>query len=169
MSRSDAPGAALRSSVESLASDDEPIASAVERIVSRHRQTIEICEPAQGASIGNPLAQFAIVPVLDAHQYQRAQDLLRRHAAATSLGVLQAPYQIAADLLDHVFLVVEKIGNGLQQRLKAQTLTHQFPIGKTDLSLRCPRHRSALVALFCFGALSLQRLVLSWSRLLRKF
>jgi hypothetical protein len=48
-------------------------------------------------------------------------------AAATSVSVLQAPYQIAADLLDHVFLVVKKIGDGLQQRIKAQTLTHQFP------------------------------------------
>src|SRR5216683_1993830 len=145
----------------------EPIEPAMERIVSRHRQTIEVCELAQCASIGNPLAQFAIVPVLDAHENQRAQDLLRRQAAATSLGVLQAPYQIAADLLDHVFLVVEKIGNGLQQRLKAQTLTHQFPIGKTDLSLRCPRHRSALVDLLRFGALSLQRLDVSRCRLVQ--
>src|SRR6267378_3529808 len=62
----------------------------------------------------NPLAQFAIVPVLDAHENQRAQDLLRRQAAATSLGFLQTPSQIAADLLDHVLLVVKKIGNGLQ-------------------------------------------------------
>src|SRR5467141_1303074 len=116
---------------------------------------IEVCELAQCASIGNPLAQFTIVPVLDAHQNQRAQDLLRRQAAATGLGVLQAPYQIAADLLDHVFLIVKKIGNGLRQRLKAQTLTHQFPIGKTDLSFCCPRHGSALVALLRFGALSL--------------
>jgi hypothetical protein len=88
----------------------------VERIVSWNRQAIEVGELAQRASIGNPLAQFAIVPVLDAHENQRAQDLLRRHAAATSLGVLQAPYQIATDLLDQVFLIVKKIGK--QQRLK---------------------------------------------------
>src|SRR5206468_1307383 len=43
---------------------------------------------------------------------------------------LQAPYQIAADLLDHISLIAKKVGDGLQQRLKAQTLTHQFPIGK---------------------------------------
>src|SRR3982074_2880785 len=132
-------------------------------------QTIEICELAQGASIGNPLAQFAIVPVLDAHQNQRAQDLLRRQAATTSLGVLQAPCQIAADLFDHVLLVVKKIGNGLQQRLKAQTLTHQLPIGKTDLSLHCSRHRSALVALLRFGALSLQRFDISRCRSVQQF
>src|SRR5450631_2257732 len=135
-----------------------------ECIVSRHRQTIEIGELAQRASIGNPLAQFAIVPVLDAHENQRAQDLLRCDAAATSLGVLQAPYQIAADLLDHIFLIVEKVGDGLQQRVKAQTLTHQFPIGKTDLSPSCSRQRSALVALLCFGARWLQRLAVSRCR-----
>src|SRR5260370_39823409 len=84
------------------------VKAAVERIVSRHRQTIEVGELAQGASIGNPLAQFAIVPVLNAHENQRAQDLLRRQAAATSLGFLQAPRQIAADLFDHVLLVVKK-------------------------------------------------------------
>src|ERR1700752_3040524 len=33
----------------------EPIEAAMERIVSRHWQTIEVCELAQGASVGNPL------------------------------------------------------------------------------------------------------------------
>ena len=87
--------------------------------MSWHRQTIEVRELAQRASVGNPLAQFAVIPVLDAHENQRAKDLLRRQAAATSLGFLQAPRQIAAYLLDHVLLVLKKIGNGLEQRLKA--------------------------------------------------
>src|ERR1700675_4769199 len=116
----------------------EPVEAAVERIVSRHWQTIEVRELAQCASVGNPLTQFAIVPVLDAHQNQRAQHLLRRQAAATRLGLLQTPPQIAADLFDYVLLVVKKIGNRLQQRLKAQALTHQLPISKTDLPLRYP-------------------------------
>jgi hypothetical protein len=102
-----------------------------------------------------------MVPILDAHQNQRAQDLLRRQAAATSLGFLQAPRRIAADLFDHVLLVVKKIGNHLQQRLKTQTLMHQFPIGKTDLSLHPSRHRSALVGLLRFGARSLERFDIS--------
>src|SRR6266481_3316792 len=146
----------------------QPGEAAVECIVSRHRQTIEVRELAQCASIGNPLAQFAIVPVLDAHKNQRAQDLLRRQAAATSLGVLQAPFQIAADLFDYVLLVVKKIGNGLQQWLETQALTHQFPIGETDLSLCCPRHRSALFGLLRFGALSLQRFDVSRCRLVQQ-
>src|ERR1700682_2393262 len=146
----------------------EPGEAAVECIVSRHRQTIEIRELAQCASIGNPLAQFAIVPVLDAHENQRAQDLLRRQATATSLGFLQTPRQIAADLLDHLLLVVKKVGNGWQQRLRAQALTHQLPIGKTDLSLHYPRHRSALVDLHRSGALALQRLDISRCHLVQQ-
>src|SRR5258708_36416100 len=69
----------------------EPGEAAVECIVSRHRQTIEVRELAQCASIGNPLAQFAIVPVLVANKNQRAQYLLRLQASETCLGVLQAP------------------------------------------------------------------------------
>ena len=113
----------------------------------RHPPRMEVRELAQCASVGNPLAQFAIVPVLDAHQNQRAQHLLRRQTATTCSGVLWAPYRVASDSFDHLLLVVKKIGNSLQQRLKAQTLTHQFPIGKIDLSLCHPRHGSTLVAL----------------------
>jgi hypothetical protein len=93
---------------------------------------------------------------------------LRRQAAATRLGLLQAPGQIAADLFDDVLLVIEKIGNRLQQRLKAQALTHQLPISKTDLPLRYPGHRSILVALRSFGACSLERLDISRRRLLQQ-
>lgn len=98
----------------------ESIGAAVERIVSWHRQTIEVRKLAQRASVGNPLAQFAVIPVLDAHENQPAQDLLRRQAAATSLGFLQAPREIAADLFDHVLLVVKKsemvCSNGSRRR-----------------------------------------------------
>jgi hypothetical protein len=146
----------------------QPREAAVECIVSRHRQTIEIGELPQRASVGNPFAQFAIVPVFDAHQNQRAQHLLRRQAAATGLGFLQAPRQIAADLFDHVVLVVKKIGNSLKQRLEAQALTYQLPISKTDLPLRYPAHRSILVVLSRAGACALQRLDISRCRLVQQ-
>src|SRR5215207_4351270 len=55
----------------------------VERIVLGHRLAVEIREPAQRASVSNPFAQFAIIPVLDQHQDQRTQDLLRRQPLAT--------------------------------------------------------------------------------------
>src|SRR5207249_2904864 len=115
----------------------------------------------QRQSIGNPLAQLAIVPVLEPHQNQRAQDLSRRQSAATTSGLLQPSHQIPPDPLDHVSLVVEKVGYRPQQWLQAQALSpllHQFPISKTDLSRRRSRHRSALLALRRFRPLSLQRL-----------
>ena len=65
----------------------QPIEATVERIVEGHRPTIEVGKLAQRESVGNALAQFAIGPVLDAHQNQRAQHLLRRQATATRLGV----------------------------------------------------------------------------------
>jgi hypothetical protein len=79
---------------------------------------VEVGELTQHQSIGDPFAQFAIVPVLDAHENQRAQDLLRRQSTATAPRLLQASYQIASDPLDHLLLVVKEVGNGLQQRFQ---------------------------------------------------
>jgi hypothetical protein len=47
---------------------------------------------------------------------------LQRRAAATRVGLLQTPRQIAADLLDYVLLAVKKIRKRLQQRFKAQRI-----------------------------------------------
>ncbi|MBT1516715.1 hypothetical protein KIP88_40565 [Bradyrhizobium sp. SRL28] len=61
-----------------------------------------------------------------------------------------------------------KSENRLQQRLKAQALTHQLPISKTDLPLRYPGHRSILVALRSSGACALERLDISRRRLVQQ-
>ena len=120
-----------------------------------YRPAVEAGELAQRQSIGDPFAQLAIVPVLDAHENQRAQDLLRRQTAATTARLLQAADQVAPHPLNHRMLIVEEIGNGLQQRLQTDALSHQFPIGKTDLPCRCSRHRSALSASSSASRLSL--------------
>lgn len=44
---------------------------------------------------------------------------------------------LGVTVLDYVVLAVKKAGNRLQHRLKSQPLTHQLPIGKTDLPLLC--------------------------------
>ena len=123
----------------------QPDKGAVERIVLGHRLAIEIGEPAQRVSVGDPFAQFAIIPVLDTHEDQRAQHLLRRQPVAAGVGPLQTPSQIAAYRLDHLFVVGNKIGDGLQQRLQNQPLLQQLQIGKTDLWIGGSRHFSALV------------------------
>jgi hypothetical protein len=66
------------------------------------------------------------------------------------------------------FWLSRKSEIGLQQWLKPRALTHQLKIGKTDLPLRRPRHRSTPVALRSSGALSLQRLDVSRCRLVQQ-
>ena len=127
--------------------------AALEGIVFRDRRAVEVSELTQRQSIRNAFAQLAIVPVLEPHQNQRAQDLRRRQSVTTAAGLLQAPHQIAPDTLDDVPLVVEKSGDRFQQRLQPHapiTLPHQLPIGKADLS----RRRSHTAQLFLLlGAL----------------
>src|SRR5712691_10040784 len=95
----------------------QPIEAAVERIVLGYRITVEVSKLTQHQSVSDPFAQFAIVPVLDAHENQRAQDLLRCQSTATAPRLLQTSHQIAPDPLDHLLLVVKEVGNGLQQRI----------------------------------------------------
>jgi hypothetical protein len=102
----------------------------------------EVGEPAQRASVGNPLAQFAIVPVLDTHQDQRAQHLLRRQRPVTRIWVLTSP-QVASYQLNHLCVVIEEVGDRLQKRLQDKPLLQQLPVGKADLWIFRPRHRSA--------------------------
>src|SRR6516164_2965479 len=116
----------------------QPIEAAVERVMSRHRHTIEVRELAQCVSIGNPLAQFAIVPILDAHQNQRAQDLLWRQSMAASIGILQTLPKIVTNRCDHLFVVVKKVRDRLQQRFKNKPLLYQLKVGKTDLQMSRP-------------------------------
>ena len=48
---------------------------AVKRMVFGHRLAIELGELAQRVSVGDPFPQFAIIPTLDALQYEGAQNL----------------------------------------------------------------------------------------------
>src|SRR6266851_1139585 len=113
----------------------QPIEAAVERIVLGYRITVEVGKLTQHQSVGDPFAQLAIIPVLDAHEDQRAKDLLRRQSTATAPRLLQTAHQIAPDPLDQLLVVVEEVGNGLQLRLQTRALPHQLKIGKADLSL----------------------------------
>jgi hypothetical protein len=62
----------------------QPDKGALKRVVLGHCLAIEVGERAQRQSIGDPFAQFAIVPVLDAHENQRTQDLLGRTMCVSS-------------------------------------------------------------------------------------
>jgi len=138
----------------------QPVEAAVEGVMLGHRIAVEIGELTQRQAVGDPLAQLAIIPVLEAHQHQRAQHLRRRQAATAASGLLQTAHQIAPHPLDHLMLAVEETGNRLQQRLQAQALPNQFDIRKADLPRRRPCHGSALLvvlALRCARPRALQR------------
>src|SRR5215471_3064437 len=141
----------------------QPIEVAVERMVFGHTLPMELRELAQRHSIGDALAQLAVVPVLNALENERAQNLLRRQSAATALWIFQSSREIAPHLLDNLPLIIKKVGNDLEQRLQADAPPYQFPIRKTDLLCRGSRHLSALACGLVL--LTLQRLHVTWSRL----
>ena len=94
--------------------------TAPEGVVLRHRRAVEVGEPTQRQSVRDTFTQLAIVPVLEPHPNQRAQNLRRRQSVTTAIGLLQATHQIPPGALDDVPLVVEKAGYRLQQRLQAK-------------------------------------------------
>jgi hypothetical protein len=86
---------------------------------------VEIGELTQRHTVGDPFAQFAIIPVLDAHQHQRVQHLRRRHSAPPFVRVLQTAHEIAPHPLDHAMLAVKELRDGCGHRLHAHALPHQ--------------------------------------------
>ena len=76
------------------------------------------------------------------HQNQYAQHLRRGKAVAALVRRFQAAHQVAAHPLDQDRLLIEKITNRLQQRLKPHALPQQFEIRKAHLPRRWPRHGS---------------------------
>ena len=62
--------------------------------------------------------------------------------AATVVRLFEAAHQIATHPLDQRRLLIEKIADRPQQRLKPHALPQQFEIGKAHLPRRRPRHGS---------------------------
>src|SRR2546422_5069937 len=76
------------------------VEGAVERILLGDGLAVKLGKAAQREAIVDALLQFAIIPVLDAHENQRAEHLRGSDAVASGAGVLQASLQILAHLLD---------------------------------------------------------------------
>jgi hypothetical protein len=112
----------------------EPVKDPVESIMFGNELAVETSEPPQGVSVGDPLSQLAIIPILDPHQSERAQHLHGRETISSSPRILQTTLQISAYLFHQVSVLVYKIGDGLQHRLQAYALAEKFDIGKTDLT-----------------------------------
>jgi hypothetical protein len=105
----------------------------VEGVVLGYAVAIEIGKRAQGETVIDAFAQLAIIPVLDAHENERAQGLRGSYAIAAGVGVLQAPHQILAHLLDQGGMVIQESQDALQEGVEVDTLMAQFEIGKAEL------------------------------------
>src|SRR6266496_2531079 len=95
---------------------------------------------AQRVAIVDAVAQFAIVPVLDAHESQRAQSLRGRDAVASGAGLFQAALQIPADLLDQSGVLIQEGVDALQDGVKMDAHSAQFQVGEAELEVESSAH-----------------------------
>ena len=87
---------------------------AVEGVVLGNPVAVKEGKPAQSIAVVDAFAQFAVIPVLDAHQQQGTEGLLGADAVASRAGVLQAPFQVEAHMLDQHRMVFEKAHDAAQ-------------------------------------------------------
>jgi hypothetical protein len=100
----------------------QPIDAAVEGIVLGYLVAVEISELPQGHSVGDALAQLAIIPVLDAHQKERAHHLTRGEAVAALARIFQAAAKVGMHSRQYLTILVKQITNGLQRRVELYAL-----------------------------------------------
>ncbi len=118
----------------------EPVEGAVERVVLRDPLALELGERPQRVAIGDPFPQFPVVPVLHAHQNQRAQDLRRGDAVPARGGLLQPSRQIALHGVDEGCVRVEERGDRLQGRFELNALLEEHEIGEAHLGIGRAAH-----------------------------
>ena len=107
----------------------------MESVVLRYALAIKTREPAQRVPVGDALAQFPIVPVLHPHQDQRPKHLRRGHGRAARVRLFQTSLKILADPLHDLGLMIEEIGNPLENRVEINALDEKLDIGEVDLGV----------------------------------
>src|SRR3989449_10898048 len=115
----------------------ESVEGPVEGVVLGDQVAVKLRKSAQRVAIVDALAQFAIVPVLDAHESQRAQGLRGSDAVTPGAGVLQAALQIPADVLDQSGVLLEEGVNALQEGVQR---SEERRVGKECRSRWSPYH-----------------------------
>jgi hypothetical protein len=86
----------------------------IESIVLGNAPAVKTREAAQGVTVGDALSEFAVIPVLDPHQNKRPKHLCRGDGRATGVGLFKTPLKILTDALDDLRLMVEELGNPLE-------------------------------------------------------
>ncbi len=113
----------------------EPVKSAVEGIVLGHRLAAEMRELTQRVSVGDPLAQFPIVPVLHAPENEGAEDLGCGQAASPGAGVLETSLEVLAYPLDQFGVVPDEVRYPLQDGIEPHPLAAELQVGEADLGV----------------------------------
>ncbi len=119
----------------------EPVEGPVEGVVLGDQVAVKLGKAAQRVAVVDALAQFAIVPVLDAHESPRAQGLRGSDAVAPGAGVLQAALQIPADVLDQSGVLLEEGVDALQDGVKMDAQPAQFQVGEAELGVESAAHK----------------------------
>lgn len=107
----------------------------IECVVLGYAPAIKTTESAQRVSIGNPLAQVPIVTVLNPHENQGAHHLRRGHARAPHVGFFQTPLEIFSNQLYDLWMIVEDLGDPLENRVDIDPLSDKLQISEADLRL----------------------------------
>ena len=119
----------------------ESVEGPVEGVVLGDKVAVKLRKSAQCVAIVDALAQFALVPVLDAHESQRAQGLRGSDAVAPGAGLLQAALQIQADVLDQHGVLLEERVDALQDGVQMDAQSAQFQVGEAELGVESAAHK----------------------------
>ena len=89
----------------------------IESVVLRDALAVKACESAQCVPVGDALAEFPIVPVLDPHKDQRPKHLAWGHGRAARVRLFQTSLKISAHPLEDLRLIVEEVGHPFENRV----------------------------------------------------
>ena len=95
---------------------------------------VKTCEPAQRVSVGDSLSEFSIVPALDSHKNERAKDCVGVMAVRPCLASSD-PTEDLANELNHLRLIVEELGNSLENGVEVNALGEKLHVGEVDLGV----------------------------------
>ncbi len=107
----------------------------MESVVLRYTLAVKARESAQCVPVGDALAEFPIVPVLDPHKDQRPKHLGWGHGRAARRGLFQTALKILADPLEDLWLMIEEAGHPLENRVQLNALGEKLDIGEVDLGV----------------------------------
>jgi len=107
----------------------------IESVVLRYTPAVKARESAQRVPVGDSLAEFPIVPVLDPHKDQRPKHLGRGHGRAACGRLFQTSLKVLADPLAYLWLMIKKVGHPLENRVQLNALGEKLDIGEVNLGV----------------------------------